>query len=168
MVKAKQEKFLEAYNPVKDSLWRYCLYMARNREFAKDLLGETITAAWQSYDKLKDDKAFLGYIFTIASRIFYRMKKNYYSGFASVEDAETLFSAAMQPDMQTDINLLRENLDKLPEQQKEAVLLFHIEGLSRKEVARVQDVSEETVKSRLARGRKQLAIYMGVDDEQEA
>ena len=51
---------------------------------------------------------------------------------------------------------MREALEILPAVQREAVVLFDIDGYSLEEVAAMQDVSLSAVKSRLARGRARL------------
>jgi RNA polymerase sigma-70 factor (ECF subfamily) len=161
----KQEKFLSLYKSVEDNIWRYCLFMTKNRDKAKDLLGETITIAYEGFDRIRDDITFLSWLFTIASRTFYRSMK-YEKKFSGSEIvADSLFNTDLSPEILTDISLLYENLNKLPEVQKEAVILFNIEGMTRKEIALIQGANEETVKTRLASGRKRLAILMGASDE---
>lgn len=53
---------------------------------------------------------------------------------------------------------LHHALAQLPEQQKEALILFEITGLSIKEIMIIQDSTESAVKQRLFRGRKSLAL----------
>lgn len=48
-------------------------------------------------------------------------------------------------------------LDTLPERQKEAVVLRHIEGLSNPEIAQILDIGVEAVESLTARGKRALA-----------
>jgi len=139
--------------------------MAKDREIAKDLLGETIATAYAGFDKLKSKTAFLSFLFTIASRLFYRKINNVKKDINRNQNLDELFSTDLSPDDMADISILYENLNKLPHDQKEAIILFHIEGFSRKEVAVIQKVSEETVKSRLAYGKKQLSVLMGADYE---
>lgn len=52
--------------------------------------------------------------------------------------------------------LVHELLDTLPEEQKLSILMFHIEGLSLKEIAKAMNCNENTVKSRLNYGRKNI------------
>lgn len=51
-------------------------------------------------------------------------------------------------------------LDTLPERQKEAVVLRHIEGLSNPEIAQVLEIGVEAVESLTARGKRALAKAM--------
>jgi RNA polymerase sigma-70 factor, ECF subfamily len=139
--------------------------MCRDREIAKDLLGETVAAAYQGFDRIHEEKALLSWLFTVASRLYYRMSKKNKN--VPLDDCrlDQLITTDCNPEMLSDIAYMYENLNRLPEEQKEAIILFNIEGFSRNEIAKMQNVSEETVKSRLSRGRKKLATLMGADDE---
>ncbi len=55
-------------------------------------------------------------------------------------------------------------LATLPEDQRAAVILFDIEGLSYEEIATVTGVSLGTVKSRLSRGRARLRAMLAADE----
>ena len=56
--------------------------------------------------------------------------------------------------------LLHDAIDHLPERQRLAVTLRHIEDLSNPEIAEILDTSVEAVESLLARGRRMLAAYL--------
>jgi RNA polymerase sigma-70 factor, ECF subfamily len=62
---------------------------------------------------------------------------------------------------------LRNALAKLPMQQRQAVVLHHVGGMSLAEIAVYTGVAEGTVKSRLHRARATLARLLGHDDEAE-
>jgi RNA polymerase sigma-70 factor (ECF subfamily) len=50
-------------------------------------------------------------------------------------------------------------LATLPADQRETIVLFEIEGWQIDEIARLHDVSESAVKSRLSRGRERLRTF---------
>ncbi len=52
-------------------------------------------------------------------------------------------------------------LDQLPERQKQAVILRHIEGLSNPEIAEAMETGVEAVESLTARGKRALASLLG-------
>ena len=56
---------------------------------------------------------------------------------------------------------LERALQTLPEPQRRAVVLHHVEGLSLDEIASTEGVAIGTLKSRLHRGRAALAIRLG-------
>jgi RNA polymerase sigma factor (sigma-70 family) len=51
-------------------------------------------------------------------------------------------------------------LETLPDRQRQAVVLRHIEGLSNPEIAEVMDIGVEAVESLTARGKRALATAM--------
>ncbi len=55
---------------------------------------------------------------------------------------------------------LQAALDLLPERQRQAVILRHLEGLSNPEIAAVMDIGVEAVESLTARGKRALAAAL--------
>ena len=51
-------------------------------------------------------------------------------------------------------------LETLPDRQRQAVVLRHIEGLSNPEIAEVMEIGVEAVESLTARGKRALAAVM--------
>ena len=64
-------------------------------------------------------------------------------------------------DTDTSLWAVSEAMDKLPEDQRLAIALVLVEGLSYKEAAEVLEVPIGTLTSRLARGRAALAVALG-------
>jgi len=64
--------------------------------------------------------------------------------------------------MTTDVRVqaLHEALQDLPERQRQAVILRHIEGVSNPEIAAVMDISTEAVESLTARGKRALSAAL--------
>jgi RNA polymerase sigma factor (sigma-70 family) len=55
---------------------------------------------------------------------------------------------------------LQAALDRLPERQRQAVVLRHLEGLSNPEIAEVMDIGVEAVESLTARGKRALTAAL--------
>ena len=55
---------------------------------------------------------------------------------------------------------LKSALDELPERQRQAVILRHIEGLNNPEIAQIMDLSVEAVESLTARGKRALKTVL--------
>jgi len=165
----KQKKFLELFEPCKDGLVRFSKAMTRDSEKTKDLVQETILRAYHKFDSIKSPVAFKSFLFSIASRIYKRQvwRSRFFSNFKSEDEydyeMESLASKEPAPDRNFDIDALRIALSKLPEKQREAVVLFEIIGLSVNEIQEIQGGSSSGVKSRIQRGRKELAFLLGVD-----
>ena len=79
------------------------------------------------------------------------------------DDAESPAEAMQQKSRQA---ALQEALMELPDRQRQAVVLRHIEGMSNPEIAQIMDIGVEAVESLTARGKRALAkILAGRKDE---
>lgn len=75
-------------------------------------------------------------------------------------------SAAETLQNQSRADALQEALNILPERQKQAVVLRHIEGMTNPEIAQIMDIGVEAVESLTARGKRALAkLLAGRKDE---
>jgi RNA polymerase sigma-70 factor (ECF subfamily) len=156
-MKMKQDKFLELFEPLKQNLWRFCLSVTYSYDDAKDLIQDTIETAYRNFDSIKEQKYFLSWLFTVASRKNrekFEKRKNEVIQFDM--DYSHLTSNESHPEIQAEIRLLYEAMDKLPFVQKEAIILFDIIGMSQKDAAISQNVSLDAFKQRLHRGKQTL------------
>ncbi len=73
------------------------------------------------------------------------------------DGAQSALAVMVENDRMTALNAA---LDLLPDRQRQAVVLRHIEGLSNPEIAEVMDIGVEAVESLTARGKRALAQAM--------
>lgn len=73
-------------------------------------------------------------------------------------DESTSAPEAMQQKARSDA--LQAALLKLPERQRQAVVLRHIEGLSNPEIGQIMEISAEAVESLSARGKRALSAHL--------
>lgn len=149
-----------------DRLLRYLERIA-GRDVAEDLAQEVWVRALRSIIRLRDGTKLRAWLFGIAHNVAMdRFRARY---------AEEAMRAAVQdapePEPVTDAEarslLLNEELGRLPLIEREALTLFHLEGLSLAELADVQAVPIGTVKSRLFRARQMLRSNMIRGDERD-
>lgn len=156
----KQSYFMKLYKPHHQKLLRYCESILKDAMDAEDVVSETALIAYQDLHKLKKVDAFNYYLFGIARNLIRRKyrRKKFWVAFDKEKADELL--ATQNPELDADVRLLYDALDKLPEAQKEALILFELSGYSIKEVAAIQNSGLSAVKARLARGRKQLSSLL--------
>lgn len=74
------------------------------------------------------------------------------------EDGQASAAEGMQDEARN--SALYQALDQLPDRQKQAVVLRHIEGLGNPEIADIMEISTEAVESLTARGKRALAAAL--------
>ncbi|MFC2130096.1 RNA polymerase sigma factor [Bacteroidota bacterium] len=153
----RQKEFLKYFEPARESLSRFARAMCKNNEDSKDLIADTILAAYENFGKIKNKQAFLSYLFTTASRIYKRkIWRNRIFGLFDETKAENLENKDSSAEVKFDILVLNEALEKLPQKQKEAIAFFELSGLTLEEIRKIQGGTISGVKSRLKRGRQKL------------
>jgi len=137
-------------------LRRYARALTRNAETADDIVQDTLVRALRSEHLFHggDTRAWLYTILTNLNRNRLRSLSRRPS-LAPIKDSD---AATGGPEAGSrDISRA---LDELAEDQRSALLLVVLEGLTYREVAEVQGVPIGTVMSRLARARSQIKAYL--------
>lgn len=160
---------MQLYGPLRPRLERFVSAMANDREETRDLVAETTLSAYERFDTLRDEKAFLSWLFTIASRLCKKrnLRERWYGDYDE-EQTRRIPDSGTSPDVSADVALLHRALAKLPQEQREAVILFEIADLALKEICEIQGTTLSAVKSRVTRGRQRLAKLLGVTEDQSA
>ncbi len=154
------------------SVYCNCLYLLRNEEEAKDMAQEVLLTVFTKLDTLKREEAFFEWVKIIAvNKCKNKLKRaNPYfllegNGEASDEETDPYSRFAdrhdqVSPEKSLDRREVKELLvkcvEELPDAQRLCIVLFYYDDLSIKQIARLMEVSEGTVKSRLAYGRLNL------------
>lgn len=146
---------MSLYMPVNAKFERFCKARAYGKMDFKDMMKETIAIAFEKLETLQSHEAFLRFLFGISIRVLsnanQKIREEKWP--ANLDYASSGKNTA---EHNLEIQELYKALDKLPEMQREALILFEISGFSVKEVAGIQSSSEDAVKQRLSRGRKEL------------
>ncbi len=147
-------------------------YAARVRRFiahslgaraseADDLLQETFIALAEALPFFRGDSS----LFTFACAIAHRKVLSFVR--TNARRARLVRAAAIpEPEPRRDIGSRRDfnsALLRLPPEYREALVLKYVEEISIAEIARVLELSEHAVESRLARARKLLRKRLGED-----
>ncbi|NBG65769.1 RNA polymerase sigma factor [Acidiluteibacter ferrifornacis] len=159
-----QTTFLRLYEPVHEAFARFCHARAYGLMEAEDLISESILCALEQFHQLKEEKAFLSYLFSIATNLLNKKNRRLkFGGTYNEKSANLIKDESLDAETRLDIQVLYEALNTLPINQKEALILFEISGFSIREVCEIQKSSESAVKQRLKRGRVALANYFKSD-----
>jgi RNA polymerase sigma-70 factor (ECF subfamily) len=132
---------------------------------ADDMVQETLVKAWANSDKFVPGTSLRAWLFTI-------LRNSYYSLFRKrrheVLDGEGVYveriAVSGTQESHLDLADFRVALAKLPEDQREALLLVGASGLSYEQAAQVCGVAIGTVKSRVNRARIRIAQLLKLDE----
>lgn len=160
MSKKRQKKFLKLYEPIHERFEKFCRARAYGDFEYEDLINESVLIAYSKMDQLKNSSSFLSFLIGISIKLLANANRK---NKAEIMDDSSLTKVADpndQFDKKFEIDLLHKSMAQLPEQQREALILFEITGFSIKEIMDIQDSSESAVKQRLSRARKELSLII--------
>jgi len=131
---------------------------------ADDLVQETLVRAWASQAAFQPGTNLMAWLYTILRNAFYsEFRKRRHE----VADTDGQFAAtlASRPSQESHIEFqeFRTALAKLPDDQREALLLVGSSGLSYEDAARICACALGTMKSRVYRARTRLAAMLSVN-----
>lgn len=152
---------MELYEPIHVRFEKFCKARAYGNFNFKDLMHDALVVAYERFDTLKHEEAFLHFLFGIAIRLL--ANENRKISTERFSDHSQVYNYTVDSDRTErllEINSLYEAISQLPDLQKESIILFEISGFSIKEIAELQQSSEDAVKQRLVRSRKKLVELM--------
>lgn len=149
-------------------LRRFARTLTRHAADADDLTQLAVERALMNFEQLQPDSRMDSWLFRILRNAWIdetRARGRWNSVLAPAEAGENVGAATS--DATLDLLAVQAAMDRLPDDQRLAVALVLVEGLSYKEAAALMDVPVGTLTSRLARGRQTLQTLLG-DDYGEA
>lgn len=147
--------FEEQLKPVYLHAVRYARGLAGSETEGDDLLQEALIRAWRAYPRLRNAGRFRFWLLKIIRNAHRtRARKAKIRRWLSLESAADFPAHEGIPFEEKEA--VRQALRKVPRDQREALVLFEVVGMSIEEIARLQGVTVSAVKSRLARGRVRL------------
>ena len=145
------------------SMRAFAMSLSGRHHAADDLVQDTIMNAWAKQESYTPGTNMKAWLFTILRNVFYsQMRKRG----REIQDSEGVFTGMMSvnPAQQgnLDVQDLRMALAKLPDEQREAIILIGASGMSYEEAAEVCGCAVGTIKSRVNRARIRLQNLMAV------
>ena len=138
--------------------------LTRNRTEADDLVQETLLKALSNIEKFDPGTNLRAWLFTILRNTYYteiRKRRRESDGISTLSQQDS----NMGPGQEWAVTLrsLKEALELLPSDQREALVLVGAAGLSYAEAADVCGCALGTIKSRVNRARAKLLTLMGAE-----
>lgn len=131
--------------------------MTGEKTAAEDILQDSFFKAFTEINKLKDEKAFGGWLKRIViNRCLddIRKRKLFISGIESISDLH--LEIAVEVDDMVAPEIVHHLIKKLPEGAREILVLRAIEGFKHSEIAEKLNISESTAKTQFFRAKQLL------------
>ena len=145
------------------NLRAFAVSLCGNPDRADDLVQETLVKAWSNLTSFSEGTNLAAWLFTILRNIYY---SEYRKRRREVADSDGAIAArlATAPAQSGHMDFLdfRDALQKLPPDQREALILIGASGLSYEEAAGVCNCAVGTMKSRVNRARNRLIELLSI------
>lgn len=166
----EQRGFSFLYETTYQKKYFLALQYMKNEAAAEDVMQEAYIRAFSKLSTLEDPEKFPSWLGTIVANMAKNaLKKKNPMVFSDIaaDDEREVFEYQIEDDniehmpetaytREETRQLAHQLLDSLSEEQRMCILMFHIEGLSIREIASELECSENTVKSRLKYGRDNI------------
>jgi RNA polymerase sigma-70 factor, ECF subfamily len=147
-------------------LRRYARALTRSADRADDLVQDTLLRAiskahlWQTGTNIR------AWLFTIMHNQHVNVVRRavHEQRTIDIDEKPSSLVATTDPTASTRLRDLDRALTRLPDEQREVILLVGLEGMSYERTAEILDVPIGTVRSRLSRGRTALRHLMDMDE----
>lgn len=128
---------------------------------AEDLLQDCLERSWAKLDQWQPGTDLRAWMFTIMHNLWVdRIQKSQRIGFVEELDEQLAEIRPSRPDQALDMRDLERAFARLPDAQREVMLLVCVEDMSYAEVAELLGVPTGTIMSRLHRARESLRTWM--------
>lgn len=145
-------------------LLSFALRMLRDRAEAEDVVQEAMLRLWRQAPDWRAGEARLStWLYRVAANLCTdRLRRRRPGPLDAVEEPADDRPGVVAEMMAAErVAALEAALARLPERQRQAVVLRHLEGLANPEIAVIMDVGVEAVESLTARGKRALAALLG-------
>lgn len=152
------DEFVRKYYP---AISQYCHLHIRDYGYAQDVTQETFERFFRALGRYKHYGKAVNYLYVIAANACkdYYKKKNEVAMETLPEKPEYVIEEIEQ---RIDVH---KALDSLPEELREAAVLFFFQGIRQKEIAEILGIGLPLVKYRVRRAKELLAAYIGEGEE---
>jgi RNA polymerase sigma factor (sigma-70 family) len=139
-------------------LRRYARSLARDESQAEDLVQDTLVRAYERRSSFRPGGNLRGWLLSILHNTFIDHRRRHVAEFRRLEQAAALADTVVPPEQESRLRLqqVQAAFTSLPDEQRAALHLVAIEGLSYQEAANALKIPVGTLMSRLGRARATL------------
>ncbi|MBE6156345.1 MAG: RNA polymerase sigma factor [Firmicutes bacterium] len=148
--------FEQIYYEYKDDVYRLALSYTQNKYDAEDIVQRTFIKVYKKIQNIQNDNI-KKYLLTITANECKDLFKSFWR-----RNTDSIFDNEIK-EFKYDVKKLEllEMLKTLPKKYRICIHLHYFYGYSIKEIASIENINENTAKTRLARARNLLKIELG-------
>lgn len=147
-----------------DDIYRFCCYKTGNVILSYDLTQNVFLKLIKYIGSYVDKGKFKSYLITIAINVcntyFYENNIAFDEFNTNTYDETTV----KELDKIEKNDSIQQALNRLPEKQKEVIILKYYEDFKIREISKILDEKVPTIKSRLKQGLEKMSRYLGKED----
>jgi RNA polymerase sigma-70 factor, ECF subfamily len=170
--KGDEFAFVGIYNRYKNGVYAFCLKMLLDSEQAQDVTQETFVRVYENRARLLKTSSFKSWLFTIARNQCLNAIRRSSRHVAMNEEAERKLTSPDTPissmEKSEQVRFVTSFLETLKPDYREVIILREYQNLSYEEIAAVTRSTISSVKSRLFKARRKLALVIGKAHEEQA
>lgn len=150
------DAFVELIEQNKSAMYKTAVAILHNDADVADAMQEAVLSCWKNIGKLRQEK----YFKTWLTRILINSCKEIIRKNSNTIYVESYDNIDTGTDTSLSDRCVKESFDGLSKNYKLILTLYYTQGLTIKEIAKLLGMNENTVKTRLSRGREEFkAIY---------
>jgi RNA polymerase sigma-70 factor, ECF subfamily len=154
------------------ALYRHAVCLVFDHDVAADMVQDAFVRAYTRLGTCRDHTRFRAWLFRALHNRCLDYLKDARRRNVPLEDAGPMVDPAERPDARVERARLRDGvvqaLARLPESQREAFLMHHVEGMPYDAMAELLKVSVSALKMRVLRAREALASALQADEVRRA
>lgn len=164
VVNKDQKAFSQLYDLFGSLVFNLALNLLQNQEDAEEVSQDIFMEVHKKIHLFKGESSLKTWIYRIAlnksmEKIRYNKRKKRFGLFVSFSDNEDsllIDHPSVAEHNKSKANLLFGEMQKLPDNQRSAFTLHHVEGMSYKEIAEIMETSLSSVESLIFRAKSNL------------
>lgn len=149
------------FDRYRDAIHRLCYGCVGNSDVADDLVQDTFLIAFERLWQLHSPSKFPAWLRRIAKSVCAMWWRSQHTQSRALETVQEVCPSSEADWAHVELHeAIHQALSELPEDERIALAMFHLEGYSLREMAAIFDVPISTVKGRLYRGRLRLRQHL--------
>lgn len=148
-----------------DEMFRYAMWLCKDKTLAEDVVQEASLRAWKALDKLREATSSKAWLMTIVRNEHARLYARYRPDMVDM-DMDFVSQKDVDNDTSPEAFALKQALVQLHDDYKEPLLLQVVAGLSCEEIASVCNISKSATMTRLFRAKQKLREILAPEEQQ--